>query len=332
MKQMKILAIAFLAIIIVIGGIYYKNNNIEKSVILELEKIVDKNFFTYKEVKCEGIIETNCKIQNVNFIFESEKGQSSFLVDYIKMYNVESYYNIKEINNKDIKYKIDFVGVNIEKKNFLKGITDNFLIDLMEDLYKSVNKFEIQSEFVINFKSRKDAVLNKFDLQKLEIKTKHLSVGGNLLATKFSIYDTKDTIIQNLSGYITNHNFDSLIIKWLHNMQNKYPDKYKEFCEVVDLNPKIAKPIRVFGKLRKVFAEEVTKDNIKNSQLKIQKDYFLALKNLIEGESKTMKISLENKTSISIANFITGVMTAMIAKQNVDEYILNNFKIKIESK
>ena len=333
MKQMKILAIAFLAIMIIIGGIYYKNSNIEKSVILELDKIVDKDFFTYKKVKCQGIIETDCKIQDVNFIFKTQNRQNSFSIDYIKIYNMENYSDIKEkIDNRDIKYRTDFIGVNLKKRDFFDEIKDDFLVDLAEDLYESINKFEIRSEFVINFKSWNDGILNKFDLQKIEIKTKHLLLGGNLLLEKFSINDGKDAIIQNLSSYITNNNLDSLFIKWLHNMQKNYPDKYKEVCEIVDLNPKTAKPLRVFGKLRKAFAKEMTKDNIQNSQLKIQKDYFLAIKNLIEGKNKTIKIALRNKTSISVSNFVNGMMMAVVAKQNVDKYIFDNFELKIKSK
>ena len=329
----KSFIITCVVIVLGLGAIYYKNSAIEKDVSAELDKMSDEDFFTYDNVECQGVIETDCRVLAPKFVFKTKEGQDDILIDFIKIYNMENYFDLdKNIENKDIKIKVDFVGFNLKKSDFLAGVKDKFLVDLLNRVYDSANKFSINSEFVVNFKSKEKGILNKFNLQKLEIKSKHLSLDGNLVIKNLSFENIKDSIVQNISSTITNENMEELFIKWLNNMQKNYPNNYKEACEIVDLDPKTAKPLRVFGKLRKAFANEITADGINNSQLTIQKDYFLALKALIEGKSKVIKISLNNKTSISIADFISGMMMAMMAKQDTDKYILNNFELNIESK
>ncbi len=329
----KNFAIASVIVVVAIGGLYYKNNMIERGLEAELDKLTAENFFEYDRVKCGGLFDIDCKIQKVNLTIQTQDSKDKIFLDFIKIYSIQDYLDLdNKIENKDIKIKADFIGFNLEKKHFLEGIEDEFLKDLMLDLYNSVNKFDIHSQFVINISSKDKGVLSKFDLQKLNIQTKNFSVDTNMFIKDLSIENAKDSILQNFNGIIQNQNIESIFIKWLNNMKKNYPDIYKEACEAVDLNPQTTKALRVFGKLRKLFAMELTAQGIENASSKYQKDYNLALKALIEGKSKTIGVLLKNKTNISFSDFITGTMMAMISKEGLNQYMFDNFDLEIHSK
>ena len=325
--------------VIIVGGVFYKNSSIEKNIASELDKLSSDDFFKYSKVECKGVFDTDCTIKKVTLIVQTKKSEDEVTLDFIKIYSVQNYFDMEQkFQNRDIAMRADFVGFDMEKKNFILGIKDKFLLELMDGLYNSLNKFSVHSEFVVNFKAKDnlhivenrvedEIMLNKFEIKKLQVKAKNASIDGKVLVENLDFSDFQNSIVKNFSFVIKNNNMESIFIKWLDTLKKDYPKEYREACKVVKLDPN-AKPIRVFSKLRKKFADKI---DIENSKFKYQKDYNLALKSLITGDKKEIAVVFRNKTNISVADFLKGVMVSIFTKKDVNKYMSDNINLRVEA-
>ncbi len=342
----KKLKIAILIIVVLIfGANFVKNSKIEAKIENGIEEINKREGVTlnYKRVSCSGWSSIDCEIDKIDFIEEIKKRdtkdrnktiimKNQSKLEKVKFYNVEQYKNLNEKNilNRDIDFKIDFIGYEINEKDFIEGIQEKALIELYKEIYKNLNHFNTHIDLLVNLKS-KEGDFNKFEIKNLLIDANKIAISMNLKTKNFSINreNYQNTIIQESNIRITNHNFKAIFIKWLKRVKKKYPEEYEKFCKIFYLNPEKTSPLKLYERAKSSFIADELNPMINRTQFTSQKEILKALKLVLEEKANSINIEFKNRTSITIGKFLAGVMIRILTNKNSDKFIFDNIDIKV---
>lgn len=279
-----------------------------KKVILAIDnkKIIDKikevnnlKVILKKVQYREAILEILKKEKNINFIFINEKlsGQISIenLINKIKMIN-------KEINiiffleKEDIKKENKLKKMGIKNIYITNKIKFNEILNLLEE-----NNLEINKKINMNFEEEKNKKEN------ISLKNKILKINNNK-KNKYNKINKKDNTKKIITIYGESKSGKSTII----NLLIIYLMEKNKKILLINLNNKIEKIYLILLKKKylknkdRKYNNKFEKNNIKNSEIKINKNLTLVhnFQNNIKNKKMKTKADIEKAVEIFIKQHI----------------------------